>query len=56
MRASRFRLTTDLVFAFILVMALVLGVLGALMGLTYWTKMDLGIDLFTRHLFDNPRR
>ncbi|MCF8004776.1 MAG: hypothetical protein K9L32_11365 [Chromatiaceae bacterium] len=50
-RASRLRVTTDLVFAMAMILALILGFLAAALGLLYWSKVDLGIDIFDRHLF-----
>jgi hypothetical protein len=52
-RASPLRVVTDLVFAItLLLVMLVLALLVGLLGVMYWTKMDLGIDLFNNHLFD----
>jgi hypothetical protein len=51
-RASPLRVVSDLVFAMTLLVMLVLALLVGLLGVMYWTKMDLGIDLFNNHLFD----
>ncbi|MBK5969443.1 MULTISPECIES: hypothetical protein [Thiorhodovibrio] len=50
-RASRLRVTTDLFFAMVMLLVIILGFLAAVLGLLYWSKVDLGIDLFDRHLF-----
>lgn len=49
-RASRLRVTTDLIFAMVMIFLLILVFLAGLLGLMYWTKVDLGIDVFDRHL------
>jgi hypothetical protein len=51
-RASPLRVVSDLVFAMTLLVMLVLALLVGLLGVMYWTKMDLGIDLFNNHLLD----
>lgn len=51
-RSSPLRVLTDLVFAMILLVVLVLALLVGLLGVMYWTKVDLGIDLFNNHLLD----
>jgi hypothetical protein len=50
-RASRLRITTDLIFAMTMILVLILGVLIAGLGVLYWSKVDLGIDFFDGHLF-----
>jgi len=51
-RASRRRVITDLIFAMTLLLLLLLALLTSLLGVMYWTKVDLGIDLFHHHLPD----
>lgn len=51
-RASPLRVVTDLVFAMTLLVILIVALLAGLAGVMYWTKMDLGIDLFNNHLLD----
>lgn len=50
-RASRLRVATDLIFAMAMILALILCFLAAALGLLYWSKVDLGIDVFDRHIF-----
>ncbi|MDG4594379.1 MAG: hypothetical protein P9F75_01575 [Candidatus Contendobacter sp.] len=50
--ASRLRFMTDLVFAITLLTMIVLALLGGMLGVMYWTKVDLNIDLFKDHIFE----
>lgn len=49
---SRLQIVTDLVFIITLILAIALALLGSLLGVMYWTKVDLNVDLFDSHIFD----
>lgn len=51
-RASRLRVIMDLVFVMTLLVMIALAFLGGVLGVMYWTKVDLNIDLFKGHALD----
>ena len=51
-QASRLQVVTDLIFAMTLLVIIVLALLGGVLGVMYWTKVDLNIDLFKGHAFE----
>lgn len=51
-RTSRLRLVTDLIFAMTLLLMIALALLGGVLGVMYWTKVDLNIDLFKGHALE----
>jgi len=49
-RASRWRVMTDLAFAMVMLLVVCAAILVGIFEVMYWTKMELGIDIFNDHL------
>ncbi|HRF44682.1 MAG TPA: hypothetical protein PLD30_10665 [Candidatus Competibacteraceae bacterium] len=51
-RASRWRVMADLAFAMVMLLVVCAAILAGVFEVMYWTKMELGIDIFSDHLSD----